>query len=84
MDGSAHVNGPLCLYTVGHTVPAQSTLLSLLSSAMPDASAQPLLQNICDYVASVLAVGAEFVREMRLYGLNLLEAQSIAGLEFGE
>ena len=72
MDGSAHVNGPLCLHAVGHTVPAQSTLLSMLSSAMPDAGAQLLLQNICDHVASVLAVGAEFVREMRLYGLSLL------------
>jgi hypothetical protein len=76
IDASAHVNGPIRLYPDGLTVPASSVLLTLLSTAIPDAAAQQLLLQIVHRVDD-LARGAPFVSEMTTRGLTLLEAHCI-------
>jgi len=78
MDPRSHINGRVQLYALGHSVPPQSTLLSLLAAALPHAAAQPMLQQICRYVADVLAPGAQFVDGARRHGLSALEAHCIA------
>ncbi len=59
-------------------VPASATLVSLLATAMPDASCLPLLQNIANLVTSELAIRAAFSSEMRKHGLTALQAGCIA------
>jgi hypothetical protein len=76
IDASAHANGPLQLYPMGYAVPAASTLLSVLSAAMPNPAQKPLLQLIIQRVES-LARGAQFTSEITTHGLTLLEAHCI-------
>lgn len=77
------MNGPLQLYPYDYTVPASSTLLSVLSTAIPDAAKQHLLQQIVQHVTDLalgvsdLAYGARFMSEMTMHGLTLLEAHCI-------
>jgi serine/threonine protein kinase len=78
MDPRSHINGPVQLYPDGHSIPPFSTLLSLLTTAMPGAAAQPLLQQMTQYVTDVLAKGKEFVDATRTHGLMPLEAHCIA------
>ena len=61
---------------MGYTVSAASTLLSVLSAAMPDPAAQLLLQLIIERV-ELLARSAQFTSEMTTHGLTLLEAHCI-------
>jgi hypothetical protein len=88
IDSSAHTNGPLLLYPIGHTVDASSTILSVLSAAIPDPAMQSLLQLIIKRVEH-LARGALFISEMAAHGLTLLEAHCICAYtcdarEFGK
>ena len=78
MDPRSHINGPVQLYPDGHSIPPFSTLLSLLTTAMPGAAAQPLLQQMTQYVTDVLANGKEFVDATKTHGLMPLEAHCIA------
>ena len=78
MDPKSHINGPVQLYPLGHSVPPHSTLLSLLTTAMPDAAALPLLQQICSLVVDVLALRPQFVVGASKHGLSALEAHCIA------
>jgi hypothetical protein len=76
IDASALTNGPLQLHPMGHHVPATSTLLSVLSAAIPDPAAQSLLHSIVQRV-ELLARGAQFTSEMTSHSLTLLEAHCI-------
>jgi serine/threonine protein kinase len=78
MDPKSHINGPVQLYPLGYSVPPHSTLLSLLTIAMPDAAALSLLQQICSHVTDKLALHQRFVDGASKYGLSALEAYCIA------